>query len=115
MFAEIVAIGPFCAEVADSLGYPIDVFKTTRNGTTVPTEPFGIVEGSGTSREFAKCLGITDPWDFNQHKIVPSKIDVEGLQKLLKTLRENEDYVRDLARLLVLRERGFEFFFRPNG
>jgi hypothetical protein len=76
---------------------------------------FGITHGSTASRAFASYLGITDPWDFNQHKLVPSNVDVDGLRAFLETLQGSEELMSDLEAFLALRDAGFDFYFRPNG
>jgi hypothetical protein len=115
MCADILAMGPYGPEIAAFLAYPAGQYAKTRVGTVVVTELFGILEGSPASRTFAKYLGVTDPWDFNQHKLVGSAVDVEGLRAFLATLLGGEDYKRDLEAFIALRDHGFEFFFRPNG
>jgi len=114
MCADIVALGPFSPDITQYLEYPPDFYCSTRSGATVVVTLFGISEGSSASRHFASCLGITDPWDFNQHTIDPDKIDVEALRGFLQSMPE-EEYSKDLDKLLVLRMHGFQFIFRPNG
>jgi len=115
MCADIVALGPFIPDITQCLEYPSDLYRSTKSGATVVVTLFGITEGSSASRQFASCLGITDPWDFNQHTIDPSKIDVEALQAFLQSIPQREEYAKDLDKLLVLRAHGFQFIFRPNG
>jgi hypothetical protein len=115
MAADIIAIGPFSPAVVAYLEYPPDHYKHTRQGSPVIAQLFGITHGSTASREFARCLGITDPWDFNQHKIDPKAIDGDQLRSFVATLHDGDDFIRDLEALLVMRDEGFEFYFRPNG
>lgn len=115
MCASVLAIGPFSAEIADCLEYPAKYYANTRRGAIVVAELFQIVEGTRSSTDFAAHLGITDPWDFNQHKIDPGRIDVDGLKTFFARLAEGDDNMQQLARLLRLREYGFELIFRPNG
>jgi len=115
MCADIVAFGPFSPDIVQCLEYPSDRYRATIDGAVVVTTLFGIVEGSSASRQFALCLGISDPWDFNQHNIDPNKIDVKALEKLIQTLSEGENYAKELNNLLALRVHGFQFIFRPNG
>ena len=112
MCAEIIAIGPFSQSVAGYLGYSAELFANTTEGAVVTARLFGILEGSGLSREFASLLGISDPWDFNQHQIEPSIINVLGLESFAKTYSEYDDDVNSLKVLLTA---GFAFHFRPEG
>lgn len=113
--ADIVAWGPYSPDIADHLGYPPDFYRSTKPGALVVTELFGIVEGSGPGRQFAFFLGISDVWDFNQHKIEADRIDTAGLRLLFQDLGEGETYVKHLDSLILLRSHGFQFMFRPNG
>ena len=97
------------------LEYLPERYAKTRPGTPVVRQLFGITHGSSASTAFAACLGITDPWDFNQHKIVPANVDVQGLRDFLATLQHGEDFLPDLEAFLVLQAHGFDVFFRPNG
>jgi len=115
MAADIIAVGRFSPAIVEYLDYPKDYYRGTRLGCPVVAQLFGITHGSSASREFARCLGITDPWNFNQHKIDPKAIDGEELRAFLATLHEGDDLVRELEGLLGMREEGFEFYFRPNG
>jgi hypothetical protein len=123
MCADIVAIGPFSQDIIEYLEYPPNSYLSTRPGTPVIIELFGILEGSSQSRAFAKTLGITDPWDFNQHKIDPSKINLPELCELLAHIDIEElyrseitdSYLSDIRALEKLKSRGFDFYFRPNG
>jgi hypothetical protein len=115
MCADIVALGPFSPDISQCLEYPPDLYRSTRSGATVVVTLFGITEGSSASRQFASCLGITDPWDFNQHTIDSSKIDVDASREFLQSISGGQEYARDFDKLLALRTRGFQFIFRPNG
>jgi len=115
MSAEILAIGPFSVDIADALEYPAEHYARTRPGVTVFAYLFSVMPGSSTSRSFAEKLGIDDAWDFNQHKIDPAGVDLEGLRAFLCTLQDSADYLRDIPRFVRLREKKFDFFFRPNG
>jgi hypothetical protein len=115
MCADIVALGPFSPDIVQFLEYPPDLYRATMSGTIIVTTLFGIVEGSSASRQFALCLGISDAWDFNQHKIDPNRIDIAALGRLFQTLSEGESYAKDLNKLLAFRTHGFQFIFRPNG
>lgn len=112
MSAEVIAIGPFSQEVAGFLGYPAERFANTKEGATVTCRLFGIAEGSTVSRQFAELLGISDPWDFNQHQIDRTMINVAALEAFGKMY---SDYQFDVQALTVLLKAGFSAHFRPEG
>jgi hypothetical protein len=113
--ANVFAWGPFAPEIASYLLYPAVFYSRTAPGTLVITELFDSFSGTGASKKLAACLGISNAWDFNQHKIDPEKIDAQALRALFKTLEYEEDNLKDLEALLALRAGGFQFVFRPNG
>jgi hypothetical protein len=115
MSADILAIGPFSADIIDTLEYPDEFYAQTRPGVPVITYLFDYMPGSSTSREFATHLGITDPWDFNQHKIDALRVDLDALRGFLVGLHEPDVYLSDLEFFVRLREKHFDFYFRPNG
>ena len=112
MSAEIIAIGKYSKAIADLVDYPPERYATTREGSIVSRRLFGISEGSSLSREFASFLGIQDPWDFNQHKIDVTKVDIVGLQNWAKVYTDYDEHVEILDGLI---RAGFEFHFRPEG
>ena len=112
MCAEVIAIGPFSAEVADVLDYRPELYAKTATGATISRRLFGILEGSSVSTEFATYLGISDPWDFNQHKIDKSKIDFAGLKEFGAAY---DSYADEIEILEALAKFGFELHFRPEG
>src|SRR5688572_8676409 len=85
MRAEIIAIGPFTKEVAEFLDYPAERYNATPEGAIISRRLFGIGEGSTASRLFAKHLGISNVWDFNQHKLDNRNIDFVGLREFVET------------------------------
>jgi hypothetical protein len=115
LYAEIWAIGPYTPELAAHLDYAAEFYQATKPGSLVVARLFGIVEGTAAGRNFARCFGITDVWDFNQHQIDANKISFSELSDFFSTLEENEGYKKDLASLRALHEAGFQFIFRPNG
>jgi hypothetical protein len=115
MAADLIAIGPFSSEVASFLEYSSERYQHTREGTPVIRQLFGITHGSNASTAFAACLGITDPWNFNQHKVVSANVDLQGLRDFFATLQDGEEFLPDLEAFVALRKHGFDFFFRPNG
>jgi hypothetical protein len=112
MCAEIVGIGSYSKSVSCFLDYRSEFYATTLEGAVVSRRLFGIEQGSSLSRTFAALLGIADPWDFNQHKLIPSRIDLVGLREFGKQYPE---YREDVHTLEALLQAGFEFHFRPEG
>ena len=57
------------------------------------------------------------PWDFNQHKINPLRIDFQGLKTYLESLSgwAVGDYPKDLEALDAFSRAGFDLYFLPNG
>ncbi len=112
MCAEVIAIGPFSAAVANLLDYRSELYAKTSTGAIISRRLFGILEGSSVSREFAACLGISDPWDFNQHMIDNAKIDFAGLKAFGAAY---DSYADEIEILESLAGFGFELHFRPEG
>ena len=112
MYAEILAIGPFSKEVARYLEYDPTYYAQTVEGVIVNMTLFGISEGSAVSRVLAKALGITDPWDFNQHKLSNGAIDCSALTDFAKCYCH---YADDVEVMKALLKHNFEFHFAPNG
>ncbi len=111
MFAEVIAIGPFSKDIIEHLEYSEAYYKDTKEGAIINLTLFGIGQGTTVGLEFAKCLGISNGFDFNQHKIDNSKIDAEALREFVSLYT---DYDEDAEQLLALKEYGFEFHFAPN-
>ena len=112
MTAELIGFGPFKKSLISCYEYDEQCYEGTLEGATIAVRLFGIYEGSTVSRELASYLGIDDAWDFNQHKIDPSKVDREGL---LNFGNRYSDYDKDCEYFLVLIDNGYQFHFMPNG
>jgi hypothetical protein len=110
MYAEIVAIGSFRRDLVPFYEYPEDFYAKTLPDAFIVTHLFGIGEGSSTSRQFARFLGIDDAWDFNQHKIDPARIDMAGLSAFL-----GSEYSKDCEALRAFANAGYDLYFLPNG
>jgi len=108
MTAQVLAIGAFREDLAEHLAYPAQYYANTRPGVPVIHFLFECF-GSSQSHELAACFAI-DPWDFNQHKLDPDKVD---LGRLRATFPEDEQ--QQFASFLVLREACFDFYYLPNG
>jgi hypothetical protein len=111
MCARLIAIGPFSKDLTGIINYPDKNCLEAHEGVFFAHELYGIIEGSSTSREFASCFGINDPWDFHQHKINNKNININELQ-IFSTTR---NYSKDFFIFKKLFDNGFEFHFRPEG
>ncbi len=111
----VLAIGPFKRDLVSHYEYPESRYSTTQDGAPVVRELFGIVEGTRAGTEFAQHLGISDPWDFNQHRICPERIDFAALELLLAPFEHAEDYLRDLEALQAFASAGYDLYFLPHG
>ncbi|WNO10597.1 hypothetical protein [Teredinibacter sp. KSP-S5-2] len=112
MTAEVFGIGPYKESLVQCYEYDERYYRGTVEGAIITVRLFGIYEGSTVSREFASFLGINDAWDFNQHKIDPSKVDKEGL---IDFGNRYTDYDENCEYFLKLLDAGYEFHFLPNG
>lgn len=112
MCAQVLAVGPYSASIADWLEYGPDFYKNTKEGAVITCMLFGISEGSTLSRRFAALLGVSDAWDFNQHLIRNESID---FVKLREFTDEYPWYSQDAEKLEALDKAGFMFHFRPEG
>ena len=112
MYAEVICIGPFSKDIAQYLEYNEERYTDTLEGAIISVTLFGVSEGNTLSRELAVTLGISDAWDFNQHKIDKNAINFTALELFVET---NSIYAKDANALEVLSKNGFEFHFVPNG
>lgn len=108
MDADVIAIGPFSRDIADCLDYPSGFYKDTEEGSPVLSTLF-LCNTSQASKELAEAFGI-DSWDFNQHKLD----DVVHVQTLA-AINSEWEAIAEYNKFLRLKERGFEFYYRPNG
>jgi len=89
-------------------------YKNTPTGAPVLRELFAM-EGSDSSIKLARLLGISDVWDFDQHKIEARDVDIEGLRAFFGELEFADEMLDNLATFKLLRDDGFDFYFRPIG
>jgi hypothetical protein len=113
--AGVLAIGPFRRALVSHYEYPEGHYSNTKDGAPVVREMFGIIEGTGAGTDFARMLGISDPWDFNQHKITAHDIDFPALRSFLSQFEYREDYLRDLDALQAFATEGYDLYFLPHG
>lgn len=74
-----------------------------------------LLRGTRAGTVFATALGIDDPWDFNKHKVISSKIDFAALRELLAPLEDGEQHLRDIEALKAFANAGYDLYFIPNG
>ncbi len=119
MDAEILAVGPFHARLAEHLPFPAKFYAGTQEGATVLRFLFPCAT-SGESWLLAECLQI-DPWNFNQHKFDPHQLDEDLLLDRTGRLAEitsfgwSFDVEKEWKSFVALRDAGFDFYFLPNG
>jgi hypothetical protein len=112
MCAEVIAIGPYSRNVSALLDYKPELYISTPERAVISRRLFGINEGSTLSRKLATLLGIHDPWNFGEHKIIPSRVNIAGLREFAA---EYSEYTDEVHAFEVLLGAGFEFHFRPEG
>ena len=106
MDAELMAIGQFKPHLACHLDYPAEHYENVALNATVITTVFHAYTND-SSRELAKALGITDVFDFNQHRIRDlSKVDIGALREM------HFEYDSCVDDFIVLREASFIFIFK---
>ena len=97
--SNLLGIGPYSPEIADSLLYQKDDYIGLESGTLVLTSLFQSHTKSETET-LAAAVGITDVWDFAQHPIDKDKLKWEDLTEI------NDEDASALSLLLV---KGFYF------
>lgn len=111
MDAFVLAVGPFKRGFEHYMPYESENYDSVPDGCTVVTTFFQCSTTS-QSRSLAALLGITDPWDFTQHKIDPSKVDLENIKVLFDY---DEDICFDCEGFAALAEAGFIILYCPEG
>ncbi|NSX55114.1 hypothetical protein [Parasulfitobacter algicola] len=114
MFAELLCIGPFKNELVEHYEYNQDYYTETKQSTPIISLLFGI-DGNRKSKEFARSLGIDDPWNFNQHLIDNQSIDFAKIEEFLASCDPGQQYKRDYERLVAFVKHGYSIYFLPNG
>ncbi len=108
MNAELLAIGEFQENIADSLDYDKSYYKNLLYGDKVITTVFKC-NTSEQSRALAEILGF-DAWDFREHFVKSYLIMKIGAQELHEWFDKEE--IEKFVRLIV---HGFTFIYRPQG
>jgi hypothetical protein len=108
MNAELLAIGEFQENIADSLDYDKSYYKNLLYGDKVITTVFKC-NTSEQSIELAEILGF-DAWDFREHFVKSYLIKKIKFEDLFMYFDEGE-----IAKFERLIQHGFTFIYRPQG
>lgn len=111
VMVEVIALGPFRREIGDCLMYGAERYAGTRPGTPVVASMLD-VDGEELVARVAAGLGISDPWDFNQHAFTIDQVDGQALRALFTPLEDAADYLADVSRMIRLGMAGFQFILR---
>lgn len=107
---ELLAVGPYSADIAKYLEYAEGCYSSVPIGTPVFTSLFGY-GSSHYARDLAKCCGVPD-YTY-QHKLQNDRVDQDRLKTLtLEWLSgDDRDHFGDFVALV---EKSFEFFYIPE-
>ena len=103
--AQVIAIGPFSQEVADSLEYGAQRYAGVPVGATVITTMF-LAPTSSDSHALAAAFGV-GALEMGKHHLDAGRADLTQLRDLCSE--------REVADFLNLRAHGFQFYYLPNG
>jgi len=103
--AQVIAIGPFSQEIAESLEYGPQRYSEVLDGATVITTVF-LAPTSDDSRALAAVFGV-GAFEMGKHHLDAQRADLGRLRDLCSE--------REVADFLNLREHGFQFYYLPNG
>ena len=115
-WAWVVAIGCFRSDLIEYLWYPAEMYENTQNGAVIVT---GLFEANGRREVEALARSFQiDPWDFNQHKLVPGNLCEDVIWDELydnPTVADLtpywEAYNKEMQRFTALRDANFDFYF----
>ena len=99
IFAEVIGTGPFAEDIVEYLNYSKEQYFSAKDEAVVNEALFGIPQANKLSRKLASTPGISDPWDFNQHKISTATIDLLRYKCLESNIR-NTRMTLEIFRLL---------------
>lgn len=103
--AQVIAIGPFAADIASALEYGGKQYEGVPAGATVISTVF-LAATTDESVALAAAFGV-GAFEMGRHKLDPSSANIDAL--LAQFGEADADNFRRLA------SRGFEFFYMPNG
>jgi hypothetical protein len=107
--ADVLAIGPFRADLVPFLEYDRGLWSNVAPGAFIVQKLFDVYDDDAEVAAVAAAFGI-DPWDFDAHELDDSRVDLEALRAL--------DSSELVERFVALRGAGFRFYFhlrRPGG
>jgi hypothetical protein len=102
--AQLIAIGPFSKAVLSGLDYPGQFYAGVEDGATVVANVFTAIT-SEISHDLARCFGV-GAMDLGRHHVDAGRADLHKLKGLFGD--------EDVARFLILRDGGFQFYYLPN-
>ena len=103
--AQVIGIGPFSPDIAESLEYGAQRYAEVEPGATVVTTVF-LAATSGESHDLAEAFGV-GAFEMGKHHLDAQKVSIEKLRSLGDE--------RGIADFLNLRDHGFQFYYLPNG
>lgn len=102
--AQLIAIGPFSKAVLPGLDYPGEFYAGVEDGATVVANVFTAIT-SEISHNLARCFGV-GAMDLGRHHVGASRADLHKLKELFGD--------EDVAKFVILRDAGFQFYYLPN-
>ena len=115
-WAWVVAIGRFRSDLIGYLWYPAEMYENTRNGAVIVSVVFE-ANGRRKVEALARSFQI-DPWDFNQHKLVPGDLREDAIwdelydDPTVADLTQSWDaYKKEMQCFSALRDANFDFYF----
>jgi hypothetical protein len=102
--AQVIGIGPFSQDVAESLEYGAQRYAEVEPGATVVTTVF-LAATSSESYDLAEAFGV-GAFEMGKHHLDAQRVSIEKLRSLCDE--------REISDFLNLREHGFECYYMPN-
>jgi hypothetical protein len=102
--AQVIAIGPFSADIASALEYDVSFYTSVEQGTPVVSNIF-IAGTSSVSHELAAAFGV-NAMDLGKHRLNPEHANIAKLIEVFG--KDNVEQFQCLA------HNGFSFFYLPN-
>jgi hypothetical protein len=102
--AQVIAIGPFSEELLPAMEYGPRFYADVAAGQTIVVNVF-VASASPSLRELALAFGV-GPMELGKHHLDPNAADLQQLKTLFDEKKVNK--------FLLLKARGFEFYYLPN-
>lgn len=103
--AQVIAVGPFSDDVIAALEYSPEQYAGVERGQVVVTNVFVAPRPSSVSYELARAFGV-EAMDLGRHHLDPEAADLLKLESVFGE--------EDVARFVLLRKHGFDFYYLPN-